>query len=67
MRKKKQECEKMKDNTGSRRTPQISGSDWRGHAFYLCKSEGGDFRAFLEGKLLRNEVDFVTGYRKRVC
>ncbi len=57
----------MKDNTGSRRTPQISGSDWRGHAFYLCKSEGGDFRAFLEGKLLRNEVDFVTGYRKRVC
>ncbi len=31
------------------------------------KIAGENLQAFLEGRPLRNEVDFTTGYRKRIC
>ncbi len=49
-------------------TPHVSGNYHTQDILdKAVKIAGENFRAFLEGKPLRNEVDFVTGYRKRVC
>ena len=45
----------------------VDGSESAERAFdKAVKIAGENFQAFLEGRSLQNEVDFVTGYRKKM-
>lgn len=47
-------------------TPHVAGNYHTQDIFdKAVKITGENLRAFLEGKALRNEVDFTTGYRKQ--